>query len=1059
MEKDYQSALIWLTDAYQLLSFDKGKADNLLQKITATIIKTPLILSRSKITENIIEGKVNQEGAIALTESALIAYKDGKKIETALSAQGLIDIHLCKEDSIATILHKDSVKIIDYNDDATNFEHSIKLSEIGETKYIYSSTLKQGFLLNNRRTYRIKPSNIQTLESLPELTEIFMGHSGHFIIAFSQDASSLILVDLRSNEPEQQTIDLPELKNQKVLHANYADAIKTATLKLEDTETKKQKLVKIDVSSARITLEVQLPKKYYIKDHATTEGSFYYTLDNKGTFSIYNLIDNKEYHRTHGSGRYRDFCVSNDGIYTCLIDSEGLLSILNNITGQLDFNRIRCLKNPSSLSFTNDGSSLIVADFKNGDFAKLQFPKFTNNEDKWFPERYYGITVPIDIESESETERMVIKFPTLRADKTGTTANGIQLSEIVISHKNGSVINPKNISAQGNYPLGEGPENLFDGDVFTKYFNFDRNSTITFDLEDAGNISSMTFFSANDSPPRDPIEFEISRLKSNKEATLATKGAIIQHEYAELKLAIESWIKETTKSSSDLYSAIKQIFAIQIDSDGRVTSYTPVEEQSNSRTENNLWKLFGDQSASKAWHARCSSLNSTINSHLLNGDHILQLAKLEPSNKAVKQKYGIQMIFEGDKVNAYDTLKPLSEESIENLVNYMCALLKFKDFGELQKVINTTLTSDRYGKNIFWDSSINLLSLLADIDLSDEAINALPESLKGPISSDRSISVGSFYEGNSSLLGIENSSFSFEAWIKLSQEKPIGFILNKGGGGVSGSDGFSIWQNSFDSIRFETRSTPRNEREQIDVTINSSDWFHYAVTWHKSTNELVVYINGEEALKTYAITGPIEENPIKVTFGTSANSKGNDSFSNWSGSITEVRFWKYSLPHQTIKKRYNSRLSGNEYGLAQYWPMNQLPDAHVVSYNIEIGSDGPSQIKGNKNYYKFRAPGTSTTYGGLQASLGFLLKSLNKSQTKDNLIETLNKLNSNTNDRRTFLICSLIAFETGDAVTAKQLFQKAEQLNTINTGLPEHGWRHSIIDNHLADRCRNLGLN
>ncbi|MGC6566332.1 MAG: discoidin domain-containing protein [Akkermansiaceae bacterium] len=69
----------------------------------------------------------------------------------------------------------------------------------------------------------------------------------------------------------------------------------------------------------------------------------------------------------------------------------------------------------------------------------------------------------------------------------------------------------EDIASNSSYPGAEGPANILDGNVTTKYLNFGRLNTgfIVTPTGGATAIGSMTLFTANDAEDRDPTSYEI----------------------------------------------------------------------------------------------------------------------------------------------------------------------------------------------------------------------------------------------------------------------------------------------------------------------------------------------------------------------------------------------------------------------------------------------------------------------------------------------------------------------------------------------------------------------
>ena len=93
---------------------------------------------------------------------------------------------------------------------------------------------------------------------------------------------------------------------------------------------------------------------------------------------------------------------------------------------------------------------------------------------------------------------------------------GSQLAEIRLYGADGKLIDLTDrsvtvININGSHPTGEGPENLVDGDISTKWFDANRGD-LSINFTKPLQVSSMQLVTANDYPDRDPAQFVIKCL-------------------------------------------------------------------------------------------------------------------------------------------------------------------------------------------------------------------------------------------------------------------------------------------------------------------------------------------------------------------------------------------------------------------------------------------------------------------------------------------------------------------------------------------------------------------
>ena len=78
-----------------------------------------------------------------------------------------------------------------------------------------------------------------------------------------------------------------------------------------------------------------------------------------------------------------------------------------------------------------------------------------------------------------------------------------------------------------NSPAGEGAENAFDGNPYTKYLNFDKyNAGVTIKLSSGRVVKGFTLTTANDFPGRDPTSYKLYGSNNGTTWTLLSEGAL-----------------------------------------------------------------------------------------------------------------------------------------------------------------------------------------------------------------------------------------------------------------------------------------------------------------------------------------------------------------------------------------------------------------------------------------------------------------------------------------------------------------------------------------------------
>ncbi|MFH1250479.1 MAG: LamG-like jellyroll fold domain-containing protein [bacterium] len=106
-------------------------------------------------------------------------------------------------------------------------------------------------------------------------------------------------------------------------------------------------------------------------------------------------------------------------------------------------------------------------------------------------------------------------------------------------------------------------------------------------------------------------------------------------------------------------------------------------------------------------------------------------------------------------------------------------------------------------------------------------------------------------------------------------------------------------------------------------TWNDNLWHHYAVTNDNATMKL--YVDGE--LKgTAVVTGSIPD-PSEIVIARMSPEQSSGYFK---GRLDEIRLWKYMRTEEQVGGTMNQVLEGDEYGLTNYWRMNDGTDSLVT---------------------------------------------------------------------------------------------------------------------------------
>jgi len=161
--------------------------------------------------------------------------------------------------------------------------------------------------------------------------------------------------------------------------------------------------------------------------------------------------------------------------------------------------------------------------------------------------------------------------------------------------------------------------------------------------------------------------------------------------------------------------------------------------------------------------------------------------------------------------------------------------------------------------------------------------------------------------GNSLLA---NNSFSVEFWVKRNTTGSYMMVLSQGTPDTDQKLHIGFRDNDIFIFAFW------NDDLETGTTYTSTDWHHWAVTYDATTNEQIIYRDGEN------IASRIASNDY---FGSGEFNIGQmGDFSNFlNGNLDELRIWNDVRTEEEINSSMNTELCGAEYGLVAYYNFNQ----------------------------------------------------------------------------------------------------------------------------------------
>jgi hypothetical protein len=148
-------------------------------------------------------------------------------------------------------------------------------------------------------------------------------------------------------------------------------------------------------------------------------------------------------------------------------------------------------------------------------------------------------------------------------------------------------------------------------------------------------------------------------------------------------------------------------------------------------------------------------------------------------------------------------------------------------------------------------------------------------------------------------------------------------------------DGYDIMMEDDRSISWDVGTAGNPMRYLSSVFLPIGEWTFLTCTYDAQTSQAKMYFNGVEVPADHGYgehgSGSILPNYSSLNFSYSAYeecpSYGSGTFP---GIYDEVRLWNYARSQEDIQAGMNAELTGDEEGLAGYWPLNEGTGTEVL---------------------------------------------------------------------------------------------------------------------------------
>ncbi|MBD1945095.1 LamG domain-containing protein [Coleofasciculus sp. FACHB-64] len=228
--------------------------------------------------------------------------------------------------------------------------------------------------------------------------------------------------------------------------------------------------------------------------------------------------------------------------------------------------------------------------------------------------------------------------------------------------------------------------------------------------------------------------------------------------------------------------------------------------------------------------------------------------------------------------------------------------------------------------NPIWDSTLSLVDATPSPSEDEEASTSPTKDQK--ILLEPVIEYVLTFDGQDDFItcpeGIVNSSYTKEAWVKLSE--PLAQYNNI----LSGHDHALFMPNG------GCLASGHNKKWWLVKDSSASPantWIHAAVTYDNQTQIMCLYRDGH-LISQASNVPPFTPSDRTLTIGS------HFSGSFFKGQITAARVWNKVLSQAEIQESMPRRLRGDEAGLVSYWPLNEGEGAiaHDKTSNANHGT-------------------------------------------------------------------------------------------------------------------------
>ena len=200
--------------------------------------------------------------------------------------------------------------------------------------------------------------------------------------------------------------------------------------------------------------------------------------------------------------------------------------------------------------------------------------------------------------------------------------------------------------------------------------------------------------------------------------------------------------------------------------------------------------------------------------------------------------------------------------------------------------------------------------------------------------------------GDNNAVDLSGGSYTIELWCRPNRLRTVS------SSGLDNRWNFLVshGQNDIDldySVAFEDEApaffSRRKESGHVgEATIQKDEWYHVAVVQDVDASELRIYINGQLDSRS-TLRGSEQQSAADVFVGAREDNGTGEPIGFFDGEIFDLRMWDVVRTKEQIEFARWRPLSGTEFGLVGYWPMN---DGSGSLLSEKSGKNLPASVDG-----------------------------------------------------------------------------------------------------------------